>query len=228
MIKYLNKIGITDFKNAKYTYKTKKVDILGDGSPFDTKTQIETWELEGGYRYINISIGVDDEWSTAFSARYTSNALFDTTKIGNYIGEKLMFKYELSFMDGYEEDESYYFTSEYNNTIEVLKSLITTLGKLELESEEVKDTSFTVYSPYKAFNQLKNNILENVKDLSDIEEVKEVAEIFMEHHGEDYRSILFSDSRLIYISDDDLKYVDMIENLMYEYFSEDEVLLDED
>ena len=104
MIQYLSKLGINEFKNAKYIFVTKKVDLLGDGSPFDTKTEIETWELEGGYKYLNISIGVDDVWSTAFSARYIDTRLFDTTKAEREFG----FKAKMDFAEGLRKTIDWY------------------------------------------------------------------------------------------------------------------------
>jgi hypothetical protein len=228
MEQLLSLVGINSFKNAVYTFKSKSIDLLGDDEPLNIIPQIETWELEGGYRYLNLLIKVDDSWSTAFSVSYIKGNLFDITKIGNYIGERLVHSIDLSFMDGYEEGDSYFFSLDYNNSEKVLKFILEMLGDLVLESETVKDLSFTVYAPYKAFNQLKDNIEENVKDNNDPDEVKEVAQIFMEYHGEDYRSILFSDSRLVFREIEEQEIADLIEDIMFEYFSEDEVLVDQD
>lgn len=228
MEQFLTLLGIKKFTNSIYTFKSKKVDILGDDDPILITPQIEMWEVEGGYKNLNILIKVDESWSTALSIKYIDNDLYDSTKIGNYIGEKFTHQVELSFMNGFEDDDSYYFSSDYKTTEKILKLLLDLLGKLELDSEIVKEIPTPIYIPYKAYYELKNNIEENVKDRSDIEEVTEVAQIYMEYHGEDYRAILFSDSRLIFRSEEDQIIVDLIEDIMFEYFSEDEVLVEDD
>lgn len=225
MNRLLTTTGISDFENAIYKFKTINIDLLGDEDGIEITPQIETWELEGGYRFLQILIKVEDNWSTAFSANYNKENLFDSTKIAYYIAERIINKVNLSFMDGFEEEDSYYFTSDYADSKEVLLFLLQILGDMELESKELKDLSHMIYSPYKAFNQLKDNIDENVKDHKDIEEVKEVMEIFMEHHGEDYRSVLFGDCKLIFKEEKDLEIIDLIEDVMFESFSEDEVLI---
>lgn len=225
MNRLLTSVGINEFENAIYKFDTKCVDLLGDGDPMFLTPQIETWELEGGYRYLQVLIKVDDNWSTTFSANYNNEELFDCTKVADYIAEQLVHKVNLSFMDGFEEDDSYYFTAEYSESKEVLQFLLELLGDINIESKEKKDLSYMVYAPFKAFNQLKDNIEENVKDRADLEEVKEVMVIFMEYHGEDYRSVLFGDCKLIFRDEYDLELIDLIEDVMFESFSEDEVLI---
>lgn len=228
MEQQLVELGINKFSNSIYTFKSKKVDILGDDEPLEITPQIEMWEIEGGYKNLNILIKVEESWSTALSIKYIGNDLYNSTKIGNYIGEKFTHQIELSFMNGFEEDDSYYFSSNYKTTEKILKLLLDLLGSLVIDNVVVKEIPTPIYIPYKAYYELKDNIEENVKDRSDIDEVTEVAQIFMEYHGEDYRALLFTDSRLIFRSEEDQLLVDLIEDIMFEYFYEDEVLVEND
>lgn len=227
MEQLLTLLGIKNFTNSKYTFKPKKVDILGDDDPILITPQIEIWEVEGGYKNLNILIKVDESWSTALSIKYINNDLYDSTKIGNYIGDQFTHQLELSFMNGFENDDSYYFSSDYDTSKQIFKLILDLLGSLEIDNVVVKEVP-TSYVPYKAYYLLKDNIEENVKDRTDIEEVIEVAQIFMEYHGEDYRALLFNDSRLIFRSEEDQIIVDLIEDIMFEYFNEDEVLVEDD
>ncbi len=228
MIEYIKDLGITTFKNAVYKYKTKKIEILGDGTFYNTDVEITTGVFEGGYNFINILLGVDDEWSTAFTMNFIKEKLFDTTKIADYIGEQFVHKIQLSFMDGMDDYDSYYFTPSYSNSLIVLEGFLKILGPLELISTEENDMQLKDFAPFKSFYQLKENILETVKDLDDDDEVKESMEIFMEFKGEEFRTELFFDSRLIYEDETDQRLAELIEDVMYDSFNEDEVLLDEE
>ena len=45
MIEYIKDLGITTFKNAVYKYKTKKIEILGDGTFYNTDVVITSYSI---------------------------------------------------------------------------------------------------------------------------------------------------------------------------------------
>jgi len=228
MTDILVKLGIKQFINSSYIFKPKDIDLFNNGTIYNTNIEVETWELKNGYKYININLGVDNNWSTALSVKFKDETLFDKTIIADYIGERIEHRLELSLIKGNDDFDSYYFTSDYNKTREVFYYLISLLGELELQSQKDKDLSDLDYEPYSAFNRLIENIEVYVKDKSDIDELIDVITLFLESEGEDYRAQLFLDHKLIYTKDLHIQITQIIEDIMYEEFFDDEILLEED
>ncbi|WP_271783376.1 hypothetical protein [Aquimarina algiphila] len=233
MEKYLEPLGITEFKNAKYVFKPVEIDLWGEKKG-GTLIEIENWELEGGYRYLEINANINDAWTMAFSAGYMDDRLFEKTKIGDDVGKHNFHTIDLHHMDGFSELDSYFYTSDYNDSIHVLNELLMKFGNLELDKEEEKDLSNAVYIPFDAMKTLKNHLLVKIKDFSSEEEIEEVTIAFMENQGEEYRSDLYSDSKLIYKDDfwenEELKehYLhEQIEDFIQMNFDEDEVFFDD-
>ncbi|MBW1295126.1 hypothetical protein [Aquimarina litoralis] len=196
MDQYLSTIGIKEFKNATYTFQPKVLSLFGQEER-ETLIIIDSWELGDGYRYLIVNANVDDEWITLLSASYKDQNLFDKTKIGDRLGKYNFHDIDLLHWDSISELESYFYTTDYDESIELLKRLLEKMSGIVLEKEESKDLTEVVYEPFKALQSLKRQLIATVTDFSSMDKIEEAAIAFMETKGADYRSDLYEDSKLI-------------------------------
>ncbi|WP_025739731.1 hypothetical protein [Aquimarina pacifica] len=198
MEQYLQPLGINEFENRKYIFEANNLNLGSEVTAEKATVEIDTWELKGGYRYLNITINLGDSFIEALGISYKENTLFDKTKIADSIGKNNFHTIDLDHWDGISELECYFYTENHDDSVHVLTELIKMLGDLELVDKQEKDLSEVTYEPFTASNMLKEHLLANVTDFSSDEEIEKVAVDFMEAQGQAYRSDLYSDSKLIY------------------------------
>lgn len=236
MYKKLIPLGITEFKNVKYTFKPKNIDLWGGEEEGETTVVISAIEFEGGYKSLSIDTAINDVDITSFSTGFKDDSLFEKTKINTRIGKHHFHSIELMHVDGFSEEDSFFYTTEFNDSVAVLKDLLNIFGELELDSVEAEDMSNVKYVPFRAINLLKEHLNSKfLGNFSSREDVYKEVISFMEDQGEDFRSDLLEDSRSFLPKDfwgdtglQNLGVQDNIEEFIIDHFDgDDDMFLDE-